>query len=68
MKNILFIICLCAVLIISACKSKSGLNAANPGGGNSGGASETPAKSNLDTTSDSAKMPAHVSADSAKKN
>jgi len=67
MKNTFYILCLCAVLMIDACKSKSGSNSAEQGG-NSGGASETPAKSNLDSTSDSAKMPAHVSADSAKKN
>jgi hypothetical protein len=53
--------------MIGACKSKSGSNSAEQGG-NSGGASETPAKANLDTTSDSAKMPAHVAADSSKKN
>ncbi len=63
MKNIFFTLCLCALLIMGACKSKSGSNSAEQGG-NSGGASETPAKANLDTTSDSAKMPAHVKADS----
>jgi hypothetical protein len=67
MKNILFILCLCAVLIIGACKSNSGSNAANPGGGSTGGGSETPAKSNLDTIIDSAKIPAHVAVDSVKK-
>jgi len=63
MKKMLFLLFTCGVITISACKSKSGSNSAEQGG-NSGGASETPAKSNLDTMNDSAKMPAHVKADS----
>jgi len=64
MKRIFFTLAMCAMLAMGACKSKSGSNAANPDGSNSGGASETPAKSNLDSTNDSAKMPAHVPPDS----
>jgi hypothetical protein len=48
-------ILLTLIMALSACGSKSGSNTTSVGG-----AGNTPAKSNLDTTNDSTHTPAHV--------
>ena len=55
---------LALTLALSACKSKPGNGSITSSGG---GAGNTPAKTNLDTTNDSTHTPAHVDSAGKKK-
>ncbi len=65
MKKLCIALAFCGAMALTACGGKKGSNTGGGSENGSGGNAATPAKSNLDTTTDSAKMPAHV--DTAKK-
>jgi len=75
MKTLFAAVGLCFLLACGACGGSKGNAAGSQSGGGSdnskgssgGGGAGTPAKSNLDTTNDSAKMPAHVDSAGRKK-